>query len=161
MPSAGKCLVLTQAPVYDIQTLRQLTDDALGPSRLAMVLLAVFAGIALLIASVGLYAVVAYSVTQRTQEIGIRMAMGARREDVLRLVVGEGLAWAGSGLALGLLASFGLTRLMSTLLYGVRPNDIVTFVAVSIALIGVALLASYVPARRAMQVDPIVALRSE
>ena len=147
-------------PVYDIQTLQQLTDDALGPSRLAMVLLAVFAGIALLIASVGLYAVVAYSVTQRTQEIGIRMAMGARREDVLRLVVGEGLAWAGSGLALGLLASFGLTRLMSTLLYGVRPNDIVTFVAVSIALIGVALLASYVPARRAMQVDPMVALRS-
>jgi putative ABC transport system permease protein len=148
-------------PVYDIQTLQQLTDDALGPSRLALVLLAVFAGMALLIASVGLYAIVAYSVTQRTQEIGIRMAMGARREDVLYLVVRKGMASALSGLAFGLVASFGLTRLMSTLLYGVRPNDIATLAAVSIALVGVALLATYIPARRAMQVDPIVALRYE
>ena len=148
-------------PVYDIQTLQQLTDVALGPSRLALVLLAVFAAMALLIASVGLYAIVSYSVTQRTQEIGIRMAMGAAREDVLHLLVREGMAWAAAGLGFGLFASFGLTRLMSTLLYGVRPNDVATLAAVSVVLIGVALLASYIPARRATQVDPMVALRYE
>jgi len=148
-------------PVYDVQTLRELTDVALGPARLALVLLGAFAGVALLIASVGLYALVAYSVAQRTREIGIRMAMGARREDVLHLVVREGMALAGLGLAVGFFASFGLTRLMSTLLYGVRPNDIATLAAVSMVLIGVALLASYIPARRAAKVDPMIALRYE
>jgi putative ABC transport system permease protein len=141
--------------------LQQLTDVALGPSRLALVLLAVFGAMALLIASVGLYAIVAYSVTQRTQEIGIRMAMGAGREDVLHLMVREGMAWAAAGLGFGLFASFGLTRLMSTLLYGVRPNDVATLAAVSVVLSVVALLASYTPARRATQVDPMVALRHE
>lgn len=148
-------------PVYDVQTLQELTDVALGPSRLALVLLSVFASIALVIASVGLYAIVAYSVSQRTQEIGIRMAMGARREDVLRLVVREGMTWAAAGLGFGLLASLGLTRLMSTLLNRVRPNDVATFVVVSIGLAGVALLASYIPARQAARLNPMVALRTE
>jgi putative ABC transport system permease protein len=148
-------------PVYDVQTLQGLTDVALGPARLALVLLGAFAGIALLIASVGLYALVAYSVAQRTREIGIRMAMGARREDVLHLVVQEGMALALSGLALGLAASLGLTRLMSTLLYGVHPNDSATLAVVSTVLIGIAIVASYIPARRAANVDPIVALRYE
>jgi len=148
-------------PVYDVQTLQELTDNALGPARLALVLLGIFAGIALLIASVGLYAIVAYAVSQRRQEIGIRMALGARREDVLRLMIRQGMIWAGSGLALGLVASLALTRLMSALLYGVRPNDAATFFAVSIVLVSVALLASYVPARKAAEVDPMVALRAE
>ena len=112
--------------MYDVETLRELTDVAMGPSRLALVLLGIFAGIALLIASVGLYAIVAYAVTQRTQEIGIRMAIGARREDVMHLVLKDGMAWAISGLVFGLVASLGITRLMSTLLYGVRPNDVTT-----------------------------------
>jgi putative ABC transport system permease protein len=148
-------------PVYAVQTLRELANVAVGPARLAVVLLGVFAGIALLIASVGLYAIVAYSVTQRTQEIGIRMAIGARREDVLRLIMRDGAIWAISGLAFGLVASLGFTRLMSTLLYGIRPNDVATLAGVSILLTAVALLSSYIPARQAMQVDPMSALRSE
>jgi putative ABC transport system permease protein len=148
-------------PVYDVETLQQLAEDTLGPARLALVLLSIFAGMALLIASVGLYAIVAYAVSQRSQEIGIRMALGARRWDVLRLMMRQVMSWAVSGLVVGFAASLGLTRLMSRLLFGVRPNDVATLVTVSVVLLGVALLASYLPARRAIQVDPLVALRSE
>jgi putative ABC transport system permease protein len=148
-------------PIYDVETLQEAATEAIGPARLALALLSSFGSLALLIASVGLYALVAYSVAQRTQEIGIRMALGARREEILRMVVRQALAWAGSGLALGLVISVGLTRLMSGLLYGVRPNDVATFLEVSAVLLGVALLASAVPAWRAMKVDPMVALRYE
>jgi putative ABC transport system permease protein len=148
-------------PVYDVQTLEQATTQALGPARLALVMLTVFGSIALLVASVGLYAVVAYSVAQRTQEIGIRMAMGASREGILRMVIRQGLTWAGSGLAVGMFVAIGLTRFISGLLYGVRPNDLITFVVVSVVLLGVALLASVIPAMRAAKVDPMVALRYE
>jgi putative ABC transport system permease protein len=148
-------------PVYDVETLQEAAAEALGPVRLAVVLLGGFGSMALLIASVGLYAVLAYSVAQRTQEIGIRMALGARPMEILRLVVRQGLTWAGSGLGLGILVAIGLTRLMSSLLYGVSANDAKTFVAVAAVLVTVALIASIVPAIRAAKVDPMVALRYE
>lgn len=148
-------------PIYDVQTLQELTDLALGPSRLALVLLSVFAAIALLVASVGLYAVISYSVSQRTQEIGIRMAIGAQPKEVLGLILREGMAWTCLGLVFGGSASLVLSRLLSSLLYGVRPNDVPTLVAASLVLIGVALSAVYFPARRATKVNPIAALRVE
>ncbi len=148
-------------PIYDVQTLQEAATEAIGPARLALALLSSFGSLALLIASVGLYALVAYSVAQRTQEIGIRMALGARREEILRMVIRQALTWASSGLLLGLLVSIGLTRLMSSLLYGVRPNDTGTFLEVSAVLLGVAFLASAIPALRAMKVDPMMALRYE
>jgi predicted permease len=150
-----------EQPVFDVQTMDQIVSDSVAGRRFSMLLLAVFAGLALLLATVGIYGVISYNSTQRTHEIGIRMALGAERADVLRLVVGQGLRLALIGIGAGLAAALGLTRLMSSMLYGVRPTDIVTFAAVSLLLAGVAVLASYVPARRATRVDPIVALRYE
>ncbi|HEX5424565.1 MAG TPA: ABC transporter permease [Candidatus Acidoferrales bacterium] len=139
--------------------------DALGgwlaERRFLLLLVAVFATTALTLAAVGLYGIVAYSVTRRTQEIGIREALGAQPRDVLRLVVGEGARLAGAGILIGLALSLGLARLMSSLLFGITPADPLTFIGVSAMLAAVALLASYVPARRAMRVDPMIALRYE
>src|SRR5208282_3006082 len=124
-------------------------------------LLGIFAGLAFLLAVVGIYGIVSYSVSQRTHEIGIRMALGAKRDDVLRLLLAQGMAPTLIGIAVGLFAAFGLTRLLSSFLYGVRPTDLVTFVVVSALFIAVAAIATYIPARRASKVDPMVALRYE
>jgi putative ABC transport system permease protein len=148
-------------PVFDVQTMEKIISDSVAGRRFSMLLLGVFAGLALVLASVGIYGVISYTATQRTHEIGIRMALGAERADVLRMVVGHGLRLSLIGIGAGLAAALGLTRLMSSMLFGVRPTDFVTFAAVSLLLAGVAVLASYVPARRATRVDPIIALRYE
>jgi putative ABC transport system permease protein len=148
-------------PVYDIQTVEQLLYDSLGSRRFNMFLLGSFAGVALLLASVGLFGVMAYLVSQRTHEIGIRLALGARPRDVFRLIIGRGLLLASIGAAVGLVAAFGLARSLETLLFQVKPTDALAFTVAPALLLGVALLACYVPARRAMKVDPLVALRCE
>jgi len=147
--------------VYDIMTMKRRLSDNLGEWRFYMRLYSIFAGLAVILAAVGIYGVTSYSVGRRTHEFGIRMALGARRGDVLRMVLREGLLLAGIGLVIGLAAAFGLTRLIANQLYGIEPTDPSTFVAVSLTLLGIALLACYVPARRAANVDPMAALRHE
>jgi predicted permease len=147
--------------VYQAQTMNEIIAASLATRQTSMILLGVFAGLALLLASVGIYGVISYLVGQRTQEIGVRVALGARQADVLRLVLGAGLRLALIGVAIGLVAAVGLTRLMGTILYGVSATDPVTFAGVAIVLMGVAAGACYVPARKAMKVDPMVALRYE
>jgi predicted permease len=143
------------------QTMNNVISDSLAMRRFSMILFGVFAALALLLSSVGIYGVISYLVGQRTREIGIRVALGARRTDVLRLVLGHGLKMACIGVVIGLAASLGLTRLMANMLYGVSATDPLTFAGVAILLTLVALAACYIPARRAMRVDPIVALRYE
>jgi putative ABC transport system permease protein len=138
-----------------------VVSDSVAERRLTMLMLTIFAGAALLLAAVGIYGVIAYSVTERTQEIGIRMALGARRGDVLRMIVGQALALTLLGVVLGGISALLLARLMTGLLYNVRPADPATFVAVAAALTLVAAAASYVPGRRATRVDPVIALRAE
>jgi predicted permease len=147
--------------VYNVLTMEQVVADSLAARRFTMILLGVFAGLALMLASVGIYGVISYIVGQRTHEIGIRMALGAQRGDVLKLVLGQGVVMAGVGVGIGLAASFGLTRLMKQMIFGVTATDPVTLAGVSLLLTAVALLACYVPARRAMRTDPVVALRYE
>jgi putative ABC transport system permease protein len=134
---------------------------SLGHWRFNMTLLAAFAALALVLASVGIYGVLSYSVSRRVREIGIRMALGAGRREVMKLVVGEGMATALIGIAAGLAAAVALTRLLASMLYGVRPTDPMTFLASALLLAAVSLLASYIPARRATKVDPMAALRHE
>lgn len=148
-------------PIYRVATLRQLVAGSVAGQRGAMILLAAFAGLAVLLAALGTYGVLAYSVTQRTHEIGIRMTLGADRGDVIKLVVRQGLELALFGVLVGVAGGFALTRFLASLLYGVRPTDPPTFLAVSLLVLGAALLASYIPARRATRVDPLEALRYE
>jgi putative ABC transport system permease protein len=139
----------------------QLLSNSVVQPRLNLTLLAAFATLALGLAAVGIYGVMAYTVTQRTHEIGIRMALGAQRQDVLRQVLTEGARLAALGLALGLAGSLAATRLIATMLFGVKPNDPLTFAAVAVILGSVTLAACYIPSRRATRVDPMVALRYE
>ncbi len=148
-------------PVSEIRPMSEVIAVSTTERRLTMVLLLIFSAVALLLASVGIYGVISYSVTQRTQEIGIRMALGAQRRDLLRMVVGNAMVLAFFGIALGAAAAFVLSRLMTRLLFNVEPQDPVTFAIVSILLVAVAALASYIPGRRATRVDPVVALRAE
>jgi putative ABC transport system permease protein len=148
-------------PLYHVKTLDQYFADSVAQPRLVSLLLGSFAALAVLLACLGVYGVVSYAVVQRTHEIGVRMALGAERGDVVRWVLGRGLALALIGVAAGLAASFGLVHLLSTLLFGVGATDPLTFAAAPLALVGVAALASYVPARRAASIDPMQALRSE
>jgi putative ABC transport system permease protein len=148
-------------PVANVQTMESLFAKAVAPQRFQMILVALFASLALVLAMVGIYGVMAYSVTQRTHEIGIRMALGARRLDVLKLVMAQGLVEGLVGIAIGLAGAFALTRLLSSLLYGVSATDPLIFTGISLLLGLVALLACYLPARRATAVDPMTALRYE
>ena len=148
-------------PVFGLEPMEQLIEESVATQRFATLLLGMFAGIALMLGSVGIYGVMSYLVTQRTHEMGIRMALGATRTDVMRLVLRYGLTLAAAGLVLGLIGSVALTRLLVTLLYGVSPTDPITLGAMGALLVGVALLACYLPARRATRVDPMVALRYE
>jgi len=148
-------------PIYDVQPLDQLVAKSLGQRRFTLMLMVLFGVIALVLSAIGIYGVMAFAVTQRTQEIGIRMALGASALDVLKMVVGSGMFLAAIGVAAGLIGAFALTRLMASLLFGVSPTDLVTFGLVTAGLLMVALLACYIPARRATKVDPLVALRYE
>jgi putative ABC transport system permease protein len=148
-------------PVSDIRPMAEVISVSIAERRLTTIMLMMFASMALVLAAVGIYGVISYSVTQRTQEIGIRMALGARRGDVLRMVVGQAMVLTVAGIAVGAAGAFALTRLMTKLLFNVTPGDPLTFAAVAALLGGVAALASYVPGRRATRVDPVVALRAE
>ncbi|MBZ5496311.1 MAG: ABC transporter permease [Acidobacteriia bacterium] len=148
-------------PVYNVRPLEEVLGASLAARRFQMLLLGIFAAVALIMAAIGVYAVMAEVVTQRTHEIGIRMALGARPHDVLKLVVGRGIRMSLAGVAVGLAGALALTRWMSSLLFGVSPTDPMTFTLISLILTGVALLACYIPARRASRLDPIVAVRYE
>jgi predicted permease len=165
--SVGKAILETvrtldkDQPVFGLETMGQLIDESVAAQRFATLLLGIFAAVALVLASVGIYGVMSYLVTERTREMGIRMALGATRDDVLKLVLKYGLLLAVSGLGLGLIASIGLTRLLSSLLFSVSATDPWTFAIVTLVLVGVALLACFIPAHRATRIDPLVALRYE
>lgn len=154
-------VVDTHLPVYDMKTMNSLIEASLGPRQFAASLLAVFAGLALMLSAVGLYGLVSYGVAQRTNEIGIRIALGARRSDVLGMILRQGLTLVIAGTAVGTAAALALTRAMKGFLYGVSPFDPFSFLTAAVVLILVAIVACYIPARRAMSVDPMEALRHE
>jgi ABC-type antimicrobial peptide transport system permease subunit len=151
----------SQQVIFGAQTMDSLISDSLASRRFSMSLLAIFAVLALVLASVGIYGVISYVVEERVHEIGIRLAMGARPRDILRLILGRGGRLAGTGVALGLTAAFGLTRLMASLLFGVGAADPLTFIGVALLLTLIALAACSIPALRASRIDPVVALRCE
>jgi putative ABC transport system permease protein len=146
-------------PVTSVQTADELMDSARAQPRFTMLLLAAFSATALVLSIVGIYGVLAYSVEQRRHELGIRMALGAERGDILRLVVRQGLILAAMGVALGTVGALAATQMMRSMLFNIGPRDVLTFVVAPIAFLGIALLASYLPARRATKVDPMEALR--
>jgi ABC-type antimicrobial peptide transport system permease subunit len=148
-------------PVFDARTMEDQMLGALLPARLGGILLGACGLLALLLAAVGIYGVMAYSVAQRTREIGLRMALGADARELLMLVMGEGARLTGFGLGIGIMAALGLTRFVSSLLYGIQPADVVSFGGAALILALTAILACYVPARRAIRVNPVLALRSE
>jgi putative ABC transport system permease protein len=148
-------------PVAHIRSMEQIRGESTAGSDFNLTLLVIFAGVALLLAAIGIYGLMGYSVQQRTQEIGIRMALGASAHDVRRMVVKQGMAMALAGVLIGVAAALGLTRLMAGLLYGVTPRDPLTMISVALLLVGVAFAATYIPARRASRVDAVVSLRYE
>jgi predicted permease len=150
-----------EQPLARIRTMEMAISNSVTQRRLNMILLGIFGALALALAAVGIYGVMSYTVTQRTREIGIRMALGAQRRDVLKSVVGQGMSLAASGVGIGLLGAFLVTRLMETLLFGVKPTDPATFGGIALLLLGVAFFACCIPARRATKVDPVVALKYE
>ena len=162
--SAIRTIVRERDPnlaLADVRTMDEVVSRSVAQRRITMIMLAIFAGAALLLAAIGIYGVIAYSVTQRTQEIGIRVALGAQRGEVMRMIVRGAAGLALAGVVIGAAGAAFLTRLMRDLLFGVEPFDIPTFAAVAVLLTLIALLASYIPGRRATRVDPIVALRGE
>jgi putative ABC transport system permease protein len=153
--------VSSDQPIYLVKTMEQVFSDAIARPRFQTLLFGVFALLALLLVIAGVYGVISYSVSQRTHEMGVRSALGAGRSDMLRLVLGHGLALALTGVAIGLGAAWGLTRFLESQLFGVEPTDPLTFAAVTAVLLATAFLACYVPARRAARVSPMTALRYE
>jgi putative ABC transport system permease protein len=149
------------SPVFGIRTVREVVSNSGHLERFYTTLLGIFAAIALLLAAIGIYGVISYSVSERNHEIGLRMALGAQSGQVLRLVLKEGLLLSLTGVAIGLAASFGATPLIGSFLYGVKAHDPLTLVIVSLFLVNIAILATYIPARRATTVDPMVTLRHE
>jgi putative ABC transport system permease protein len=148
-------------PVYAVQTMEEIISRSLSERRFTMFLLSIFAAAALLLAAMGIYAVMSYAVTRRVHEIGIRAALGASQQELVGLILRQGMRLTGMGMIAGLIGALALTRLMTALLYGVHPADPLTLLAVTLLLGAIALLACYIPARRATAVDPVVALRSE
>src|SRR5262249_16968603 len=148
-------------PISKMQLMRTLIADSLAQPRFRMLLFSIFGGLALVLAAVGIYGVISYSVGQRTQEIGIRMALGAQRRDVFALVLRRGMQLAGGGAGIGLIGGIALTRVLRSLLYGVTPTDLATFAGITTLLAAVALMACWIPARRATTIDPVIALRQE
>ena len=148
-------------PVYEVMTMVERIAGAYAPRRLNVILLGTFAGLALLLSAVGIYGVMSYVVSQRSHEIGVRMALGAQRGDILSLVIQQGMALVAFGVGIGLLSAFALTRSLAALLYGIGPRDPMTFIIAPLALLTVAFVACWFPARRATKADPMLALRCE
>jgi putative ABC transport system permease protein len=148
-------------PLFEVATMEQLLSDSIALRRFSMLLLLVFAGLAMVLSIIGIYGVISYSVTQRTREIGVRLALGARGADILKMVVGHGMVLTATGILIGVIVAFVLTRILSNLLYGISPTDPLVFVFVPLVLAAAALSSCLIPAYRATKVNPIVALRFE